>query len=138
MQTGSAEMNSRPETFLTNKIAMSQYVGRGGERWEKEINKLFAARFPDLDAQAKALYQRFSNPNYDSGATQHHETPEALDANVSHPQSPTPPSSDRLLAQRQRHLRPSPPLVEEESNVRDIALRSQDYGMSMRGGKGTI
>jgi hypothetical protein len=91
MQTGSAEVDSGPETFLTNKIAMSQYVARGGERWEM-INKLFAARFPDLDAQAKALYQRF-NSNYDSGATQHRETPEALNANVSHPQSPPSPVS---------------------------------------------
>ena len=95
MQTGSSEMNSRLEAFLTNKIAMSQYVARGGERWEKEneINKLFAASFPNLDAQAKALSHSFSNPNYNNGATSqaHGETPGASASNL--PQSPMSPVS---------------------------------------------
>ncbi|KAK0384437.1 hypothetical protein NLU13_8523 [Sarocladium strictum] len=96
MQTGSAEMNSRLEAFLTNKIAMSQYVARGGERWEKEneINKLFAASFPNLDAQAKALSQSFSNPNYNSGATQpQNQTSGSLNTHVNNPQSPLSPLS---------------------------------------------
>lgn len=94
IQTRNAEMNSRFETFLANKVAGSRCVGRGGEIREKEmINELFAVRYPDLDAQVKALHQCFSNTNYESGATQHHETPEALSTNVSHPQSPSPPVS---------------------------------------------
>ncbi|KAL2210884.1 hypothetical protein CC79DRAFT_543934 [Sarocladium strictum] len=94
MQTGSSEMNSRLEAFLTNKIAMSQYVARGGERWEKEneINKLFAASFPNLDAQAKALSQSFSNPNY-GGAAQTREESGAPNTHNSHPQSPLSPVS---------------------------------------------
>lgn len=95
MQTGSAEMNSRLEAFLTNKIAMSQYVARGGERWEKEneINKLFAASFPNLDAQAKALSQSFSNPNYNAGATQpRNDSISGPDAVPQSPMSPVSPT----------------------------------------------
>lgn len=109
MQTGSAEMNSRLEAFLTNKIAMSQYVARGGERWEKEneINKLFAASFPNLDAQAKALSQSFSNPNYNSGATQPRNDPTG--APNAHPQSPLSPVSPTF-----QH--PQPPITYQRND----------------------
>lgn len=96
MQTGSDEMNSRLEAFLTNKIAMSQYVARGGEAWEKEneINKLFAESFPNLDAQAKALSQSLSRPNYNNGAGTSQARNETNAApHHSHPQSPLSPVS---------------------------------------------
>lgn len=97
MQTGSAEMNSRLEAFLTNKIAMSQYVARGGERWEKEneINKLFAASFPNLDAQAKAFSHSFTNPSYQQ------PTEEPSKSIGSVPQSPISPTSPNFQQQQQ-------------------------------------
>lgn len=48
MQTSSPEMNSRLDAYLSNKMAMSQMLARTNDEWrENEINRLFAASFPN-------------------------------------------------------------------------------------------
>ncbi|KAG6012483.1 hypothetical protein E4U43_007783 [Claviceps pusilla] len=48
MQTPNLEMNSRLDAYLTNKVAMSQMLARTNDEWrENEVNRLFAASFPN-------------------------------------------------------------------------------------------
>lgn len=70
MQTASAEMNARVETYLSNRVAMSALVARTNEDWarENEINRLFAQSFPNAGKQAQRLSQQFSSPILPSGS----------------------------------------------------------------------
>ncbi|KAG6094470.1 hypothetical protein E4U31_006263 [Claviceps sp. LM219 group G6] len=48
MQTSSPEMNARLNAYLSNKVAMSQMLARTNDEWrENEVNRLFAASFPN-------------------------------------------------------------------------------------------
>jgi hypothetical protein len=63
MQTSSAEMNSRVETYLTNRVAMSQLLEADWR--DNAINKAFAETFPNVRPLAQSLQsQRWSTPGY--------------------------------------------------------------------------
>lgn len=62
MQTSSPEMNSRLDAYLSNKMAMSQMLARTNDEWrENEINRLFAASFPNAVPAAQQLSQNMPN-----------------------------------------------------------------------------
>lgn len=65
MQTSSAEMNSRVETYLTNRVAMSKLMSATEQDWrDNAVNRAFAEMFPNADQQAQSLSHRWSTPEY--------------------------------------------------------------------------
>jgi len=65
MQTSSPEMNSRVETYLTNRVAMSKLLSASEQDWNNNaINKAFAQTFPNANRQARNMSQRWSTPGY--------------------------------------------------------------------------
>lgn len=65
MQTSSAEMNSRVETYLTNRVAMSKLMSATEQDWrDNAVNRAFAEMFPNADQQAQSLSHRWSTPGY--------------------------------------------------------------------------
>ncbi|KAF7547613.1 hypothetical protein G7Z17_g7603 [Cylindrodendrum hubeiense] len=65
MQTSSAEMNSRVETYLTSKVAMSKLMSATEQDWrDNAVNRAFAEMFPDADRQAQSLSHRWSTTGY--------------------------------------------------------------------------
>ncbi|KAK7422678.1 hypothetical protein QQX98_001466 [Neonectria punicea] len=65
MQTSSAEMNSRVETYLTNRVAMSKLMSATDQDWrDNAVNRAFAETFPDANRHAQTLTQRWSTPGY--------------------------------------------------------------------------
>ncbi|KAH6900219.1 hypothetical protein B0T10DRAFT_525097 [Thelonectria olida] len=80
MQTSSAEMNNRVETYLTNRVAMSQLLEQDWR--DNAINKAFAETFPNVRPLAQSLQsQRWSAPeypSYPSGASQPQQHPGRL------------------------------------------------------------
>lgn len=56
MQTSSANMNSRAEAFINNKVAMSSLAAKTDDDWrENEINKLFAQSFGNVTSQVPRM-----------------------------------------------------------------------------------
>ncbi|KAJ3512293.1 hypothetical protein NM208_g15344 [Fusarium decemcellulare] len=65
MQTSSAELNSRVDAYLTNRMAMSQLLSATEADWRNnEINQTFAQFFPQANQQAQSLSQRWSTPGF--------------------------------------------------------------------------
>lgn len=65
MQTASAEMNSRVDAYLSNRVAMSQLLSATEANWrDNEINRTFAHFFPQADRQAQSISQRWSTPGF--------------------------------------------------------------------------
>ncbi|KAF4970294.1 hypothetical protein FZEAL_10079 [Fusarium zealandicum] len=65
MQTSNAELNSRVEAYLSNRVAMSQLLSATEADWRNnEINQTFAQFFPQADRQAQSLTQRWSTPGF--------------------------------------------------------------------------
>ena len=58
MQTDSAELNSRVEAYLSNRLTMSALLARTDDTWrENEINRLFAQSFPNLGQRSQDMSQ---------------------------------------------------------------------------------
>ncbi|KPM35728.1 hypothetical protein AK830_g10843 [Neonectria ditissima] len=71
MQTSSAEMNSRVETYLTNRVAMSKLMSASEQDWrDNAVNRAFAETFPDANRHAQNLTQRWSTPGYPGPVSQ--------------------------------------------------------------------
>ncbi|KEY67880.1 hypothetical protein S7711_02091 [Stachybotrys chartarum IBT 7711] len=65
MQTASAELNSRVETYLSNRMAMSALLARTNEDWKQnEINRLFAQSFPHISQQGQQIGRNYSSPEH--------------------------------------------------------------------------
>ena len=54
MQTDSPEFNARIEAWMTNRMAMSQYLQQANDEWnDNHINRLFAQSFPHAGQQLR-------------------------------------------------------------------------------------
>jgi len=86
MQTSSPEMNSRVETYLTNRVAMSKLMSATEQDWrDNAVNRAFAEMFPNANQQAQSLSHRWSTPGLNmpmqqSGRLQNPQD-SAMDAN---------------------------------------------------------
>ncbi|KAF7549518.1 hypothetical protein G7Z17_g6318 [Cylindrodendrum hubeiense] len=62
LQSSSAEMNSRVDSYLASRMAMSELVSARDQRWrENEVNSEFAKHFPQADHN---LSRRWSTASY--------------------------------------------------------------------------
>jgi hypothetical protein len=71
MQTASAEVDSRVDAYLTNRLTMSQLLSATKAEWrDNKINRTFAQFFPLVDRQAQYFSQRWSKSGFPMPLTQ--------------------------------------------------------------------
>jgi hypothetical protein len=87
MQTASAELNSRVETYLSNRMAMSALLARTNEDWKQnEINRLFAQSFPHISQQSQQpLGRKFSTPEHPAQPSPTESVPRSPHTPTFHP-----------------------------------------------------
>lgn len=64
MQTSNDAFNNKIESFLRNKVAMSQFMNQNQQNWqhENEVNRLFAEAFPNMNNGAGQRMPSISAP----------------------------------------------------------------------------
>lgn len=72
MQTSSIDLNSRLESYLSNKVAFSNALARSNMAWRSnEINRAFAESFPNAMPQVPQNGPQQSQPQPQNGPQQH-------------------------------------------------------------------
>jgi len=87
MQTSSPEFNARIEAWMTNKMAMSQFMQRSNDAWaQNPVNRLFAQSFPDAGVHAQQITRQMSLGSPQPQQTQQQQQQAPMQSPV--PQSP--------------------------------------------------
>lgn len=99
MQTSNDEFNTKVETFLRNKVAMSQFVTASQQNWqhENEVNRLFAEAFPTLNQRTPRM------PSYPGPAGHNHSRHTSV-----HPPLAQPLPVQHTMFDPSSHHSPSP------------------------------
>jgi len=90
MQTDSPEFNARIEAWMTNRMAMSQYLQQANDEWnDNHINRLFAQSFPHAGQQAAQMTAQMNIGGPQAGYQSQNQMPQSPASHVASPLSPS-------------------------------------------------